>query len=183
MSDSIPNFSDMDLMGDTSYSGLSDTAFDFSGSSTMQDVQLGSPLVLDTSYGVPSTNVTDLMSPVPLMDDPDLGSVPTQLPTQSLTGASTTPPSPASAAASTPTPNVGAPNSQTSTALTALSKFGASFATLMGGQPVQRTSSVAPQFVSQAGGQLPAIAGNGTATIILVIVLGALAFLLLRGDE
>lgn len=55
MADSIPNFDDL------SYSGILDTADGFSGSSTLQDVQLGSPLLLDTN--IPnSVSVTDFMN-------------------------------------------------------------------------------------------------------------------------
>ena len=75
-------------MSDVSYTGLTDTASAYTGSTTMQDVQLGAPLVLDTSYGGTDTSVTDYLNP-----GTDFIQAGLDLPasTQSLTGASEVP--------------------------------------------------------------------------------------------
>jgi hypothetical protein len=168
MGDTIPNYSDLDDGFDTAYVGLSDTGTGFSGSSTLQDTSLGSPVLLDSSYGPQeSVSVLDGM----ISDDP--------VAAQSLSGISDTPIG--SAAQSTPTPNVSQPSAATANGLSALSKLGASFATLFGGAP--KTVVAAPaSSVTPAGAALIPGAASGTTTLILLVVVGAMVILLLRGD-
>jgi hypothetical protein len=174
MEDSLLNFSDL---SDTSYTGLTDTATGFTGSSTFQDVQLGAPLQLDTSLGPSDASVTDFLSPVQTttysMSPQDMA--------QSLTGASQTPPSTASMLASTSTPNQADMNSNSAAGLSALSKFGAGVASLFAGQP-KTVSPARPVTASAAGGILPSTAISGSMTLVLVVVVGALILLLLRSD-
>jgi hypothetical protein len=176
MGDSLYNFDDL------SYTGLTDTAAGFTGSSTVQDVQLGSPLVLDTQYlDGPLGPVSNVSTPDFLSSDLSTSDffVPAA---QTLTGASDTPPSSASIAASTPTP-VATPGSNLGTsALTGLSKFGSALAGLLGGQP-KTVSATATPLITASGAQLPsAYTTSGSLVLVAVIVVGALILLLARGD-
>jgi hypothetical protein len=196
MGDTIPNFDDL------SYTGLTDTGTGFSGSSTYQDVQLGSPIVLDTAYGPNSASVTDALNSVPTITSnvtssggltenapvetiSSSDSVGNTITAQQLSGASDVPPG-AIAGASTPTPNSSAPNQVTIAGLSALSKLGAAFATLFG-QPAITHAGAAPNVQTPAGAvataSTPGIAVSGTNTIILLIVVGALIALLAVGKE
>jgi hypothetical protein len=181
MGDSILNFNDI---GDPSYTGLSDTGFGFSGSSTLQDVTLGAPIPLDTSLGPSTTAVTDFVGVQPITSD-----LPNQISlspaAQALSGNSDPGFSPtgtnAQNPAATPHPNAAPPNDNSAAGLTALSKFGASFASLFAGPAVTHQGAVAQQ-ATIAGGPLPPGAMSGTTTIILIVVVGALILLLARGD-
>jgi hypothetical protein len=196
MGDTIPNFDDL------SYTGLTDTGVGFTGSSTYQDVQLGSPLVLDTAYGPNTASVTDSLNSVPTITSQvdasggltDRAPVQTIASTvdgntitaQQLSGASDTPPSVGAAANSTPTPNSSPPNQATIAGLSALSKLGSAFATLFG-MPQTTHAGSTPSVVTMAGAPVtastPGIAVTGTNTIILLIVVGALIALLAVGDK
>jgi len=183
MGDSILNFSDLEGDNQT-YTGFVDTTSGFSGSSTLQDVQPGSPLQLDTSYGPSAASVTDFVSvPTTTYDGSQLSLTPNQtMATQSLTGASDTPPSTAAQQGSSKTPNVAPPNNNTSMGLSALSKFGASMASLFAG-PATQHAAVPGQVTTTPGGATLVPGGSsGTTTLILLIVVGALIVLLARGE-
>jgi hypothetical protein len=200
MGDSILNFSDL---GTDSYTGLSDTGSGYSGSSTFQDVQLGSPLVLDTGYGESTAAVTDFVGVSPITSDVTNGLLP--LPAGSATAAQvlsgssdpgfapvsnsdiynlpglTNPATelPSQNPQASPTPAAAPPNNSSATALTALSKFGASFAQLMGGAP--KTTAAAQNInVTTGGAALPP--ASTTTTLILVIVVAAVILLLVKGE-
>ena len=175
MGDSLYNFDDL------SYTGLTDTANSFTGSSTVQDVQLGSPLMLDTQYlDGPMGPVSNVATPDFLSADPsniDFFSTGAQ----SLTGASETPPSAWSMGMSTPTPNTSPGSDSGWAALNMLSKMGASLSGLMGGQP--RTVAGQPsRSLTTAGAPLPPATMSGSMVLVMVIVAGALILLLARGD-
>lgn len=192
----LPNFDDV------SYFGLSDTGADFTGSSTLQDTTLGSPVQLDTTYGTGNASVTDAIDYVgdgsgsggstieyttnPLGIYPGLSNVPlidSQVPqntiAQSLSGVSSPPF--ASASQSTPTPNVAPPSDSTAAGLSALSKFGASFATLFS-SPSPTVQARGPIYTSPAGGAVTPGAASSTTMLITLVVIGALILLLLRED-
>lgn len=190
MGDSILNFNDL---GTDSYTGLSDTGFGYSGSSTFQDVQLGSPLVLDTSLGSSATATTDFMGVQPITSDvPNQIQLSTATQNQILSGNSDPGFSPAYVGdtfnvgslppqnpQASPTTAAGPMSASSSAGLTALSKFGASFATLFAGPTVTR-AAVPPTGTTVAGAALPA--PSTTTTLILVVVVGALILLLIRGE-
>ena len=191
MSDSIPNFADFSDMSsdtgsdtglfDTGYTGLSDTGEGFTGSSTLQDVQLGSPLLLDSSYG-PNTDVStyDLSAMGGVMvEGVPIPSASAVAASQSLSGISNPPIG--SQAQSTPTPNVAPPNSSSFAGLTALSKFGASIASIWAA-PATTHAGAQPTTMTPAGGALTPGGASGTNTIILLVVVGALILLLLRAE-
>lgn len=164
-----------------SYSGYYDGVTAYSGSSTFQDVQLGSPLVLDTSYldSVPNAGVTSVNDF--LSTDYDNWDFFTPQ-TQTLTGASDTPIG--SADMSSPTPNTSTMGENSWNAVTALSKFGSSLASLFGGQP-QAVSSMPYRGgtpLTQAGAVPLSAAVSGSNTLLLLVVVAALGLLLLRGE-
>lgn len=170
MADSIPNYGDLADMGisDTTYTGLTDTAESFTGSSTLQDVQLGSPVQLDTSYGLTDMSVLDGLS----ITDPAN--------TQNLAGTSDTPIG--SASISSPTPNVTDMSSGSSLGLSALSKFGASLAGLFA--PNVSHVATPPQTSTPGGAAVTSnFAKSGSATLVFVILAGALMLLLLRSED
>jgi hypothetical protein len=173
MADSSINF---DSFGDLDYSGLSDTGSGFTGSSTLQDVQLGSPLLLDSSYGPnDASSVTDAMN-VPLISSTN---VPNQIEAQQLAGTSDTPFG--SMAQSTPTPNSAPPNNNTWAGLTALSKLGAGMASMFS-QPTVTHSGAVPASATPAGAPLLGGGTSTTNTVILLVVVAALILLLARGE-
>jgi hypothetical protein len=188
MGDSILNFGDLTdtdsgtdtSIYDTGYTGLNDTASGFSGSSTLQDVQLGSPVLLDSSYGANgSAAVTDLSA----MGGVQVTGVPQPsgdliVASQSLSGVSNPP---FGSAAQSPAPNVTPPSATSSAGITALGKFGASLATLFAG-PSQTTAAAKPVTSTISGASLVSGAASGTNTLILLIVVGALIALLARGE-
>lgn len=164
---------------DLSYTGLTDTAEAYTGSTTMQDVQLGSPLMLDTSYldtpGVETGAVPDFLST-------DLSNADFFSPlSQGLAGTSETAPSTTSAVAQTPTPNIAPASDNSWAALTGLSKFGSSLAGLLGGQP-KTVSRMPTQSLTMAGAQIPSSTMSGSMVLVMVIVTGALILLLARGE-
>jgi hypothetical protein len=161
MGDSLPTFDDLQ------YTGLTDTADGFSGSSTLQDVQLGSPVLLDMTYGESNTATPDFITQP--FDN---------FSAQSLSGISDPPF--ASAPQSSPTPTVTQPNADSWAGLTALSKFGAGVAGLFSAQPVH--AGARPVVMSPAGGALLPGAASGTSTLLLLVVVGALVILLLRSE-
>ena|SRR5271167_4455309 len=174
MGDSLPNFADI---GTLEYTGLSDTAVGYSGSSTVQDVTLGSPVLLDSSYGPnDATAVTDFMQ-VPSIDST---STQNTITTQQLAGTSDTPFG--SMAQSTPTPNVSPPSASTWAGMAALSKLGAGMASLFSASSAKYSAGSQPVTATPAGGILPGGGASGTNTLILVIVVGALIVLLLREE-
>lgn len=162
------------------YTGLTDTGAFFTGSSTLQDVQLGSPIVLDTSQmTVPDASVVDLLQQVPT----ETYNLTQAEMSQMLSGASDVPISATSAIASTPTPNSVPSSVFSANALSSLSKFGSGIAALFGGQP--RVVSAAPGATRSAtGASLNSSAGynNGSFTAVALIVFGVLILLLLRGE-
>ena len=163
------------------YTGLSDTGTGFTGSSTMQTVELGSPLQLSTANGLnDSTSVVDLGLPTAPGSETGLGSSPYQ--SLQLSGVSDPPF--ASSGLSTPTPSAAQPAPSTVNALSGLSKFGSVFATLFGGTSAQvqahpsASTLVAPGIVP---GQ-PALNVSGSSTLILVVIAFALILLVVKGD-
>lgn len=165
------------------YTGLTDTAIDFSGSTTLQDVQLGSPLVLDPSAQVyvtqPDAAVTDLLPTVPTTTYNPTASDMAQM----LAGTSDTPPNAVAASASSTTPNVAPPSAGAFNALNALSKFGSGLASLFGGQP--KTISPIPNRMSlPTGTSIYSTAGynSGPLSLTTIIIIGVLVLLLLRSD-
>lgn len=178
MGDSILNFNDL---GDVEYTGLSDTGVGFTGSSTLQDVTLGSPVLLDSSYGPSTASVSDLATANPLVL-PGQSGAPGQLSpqvAQSLSAVSNPPF--ASAPQSTPTPVVGQMSASSDAGLTALSKFGASLATLFAG-PAKVVAPAQGQTTTVAGAALTPGAASSTTTVLLLIVVVAVIALLARGD-
>ena len=172
-----------DLSG-VPYTGIVDTGVGFTGSSTVQDVVLGSPLVLDSSVVVPQeaqnqASVTDLLPQVPTSTWNPTGAELSQM----LSGVSETPPSAVGAAAQTNTPNAVPSSSATSSALMALGKFGSSLAGLFG-QTQQRIQPMPNTGYTYAGANLGGTAAynSGPMTLIFVVVIGALIILLFRGD-
>ena len=166
MSDSLPNFAEVD---DLAYTGITDTGEGFTGSSTVQDVQLGSPILLDSSYGS-----NDQSSVVDFLNQPY-----DPFTSQSLSGISDTPVS--NGGVSTPTPNVAQPNANTSAGLSSLAKLGSVFAQLWAA-PTRYTAGAQPVVATPAGASLLGGGASGTNTLIVVIVIGALVFLLLRSE-
>jgi hypothetical protein len=179
MGDSILNFNDL---GDLDYTGLSDTGAGYTGSSTLQDVQLGSPLLLDSTYGPSTASVTDGMNWLDTPSTP-VGSGTVLLPTstpatsQSLSGVSNPPF--ASSPQSTPTPGVGQMSASSAAGVTALSKFGASLASIFSG-PATVVAPAKGQTQTIAGAALPAT--SSTTTVILLVVVVAMVVLLLRSE-
>jgi hypothetical protein len=188
MGDSILNFSDM---GSPEYTGLYDTGTGFSGSSTLQDVQLGSPVLLDTSLNNTNFSTYDFAS---MTDSPSfVGPMPLNGPeapvgtpnpayafaSQSLAGTSDTPLG--SSAQSSPTPMVAQPNAASGAALSALSKFGASIASLWT-TPAKTVAGAQPVTQTPAGASLLPGGASGTNVILLVIMVGALIVLLARSE-
>lgn len=175
-----------DLTG-IDYTGLSDTGMGYTGSSTLQDVQLGSPLVLDTSgaslnptsapLGPENISVPDFLSTDP-------GTIDFFTPgTQALTGASDSPPSDASQVASGSAGSISPASSGSSAALTGLSKFGASLAALFGGQPPSvRPASQGTLTPTGASLGSTSAANNGGMTLVLVVIVAALILLVARGE-
>jgi hypothetical protein len=164
------------------YFGLTDTGLGFTGSTTMQNVQLGAPIPLDTSLtNVPDASVTDLLPQVPTLTSSwvptgaDIG--------QSLSGASDVPPNSVAASAQTNTPNVTDASQNSANALGALGKLGSSLASLFGGAPRLATPTY-NRTATMAGGSLaPTAAFNsGSFTLVTIIILGTLIFLLLRSE-
>jgi hypothetical protein len=189
MGDSIPNFDDLSSsteydtgLFDTGYTGLSDTGEGFTGSSTLQEVQLGSPLLLDSSYGENTdVSVLDLdsmggvsVTGVPIPPAVMVGQ------SQSLSGISNPPIG--SQTQSTPTPNVADPNASSFFGVSALSKFGASIASIWAA-PATTHAGAQPTKMTPAGGALVPGGASGVNTIILVVVVGALILLLLRSED
>jgi hypothetical protein len=192
MGDSILNFSDL---GSDEYVGLSDTASGFSGSSTFQDVQLGSPIPLDTSLGPSATATSDFMGVQPITSDvPNQIQLSTAVSSQALSGnsdpgfsptyvgdtfnVSSLPPQNTQAS---PTPNASAMNANSAAGISALSKFGASFAQLLAGPSTTHAGAVA-QTTTAGGAPLQPGGTSSTTTLLLVVVVGALILLLLRSD-
>ena len=170
MGDSLANFSDL------SYYGLTDTGTGFTGSSTMQDVQLGSPVLLDSSYGSnDASSVLDQLS-VPYID-----STSTQNTVQAQQLSGVTDPPFLSSAQSTPTPNTAPPSPNVWAGLTALSKLGAGFANMFA-QPAPTVAGAPRQMTTPAGAMLPPGAASGTLTVVAIVMIGALILLLLRED-
>lgn len=166
-----------DIWGD-SYSGLTDTSVGFSGSSTLQSVQLGSPIPLDTATTAsPDATVVDLLPQVPSVTSSYTLSEMSQM----LSGASDVPPNPVAAAAQTNTPNAVDSSASSWSALTALSKFGASVSSLFGGQP-RTVAPAGSRQATYAGAPLPAAYNSGSFSLVTVIVIAALVILLLRND-
>jgi len=200
MGDSILNFSDL---GSDEYVGLSDTASGFSGSSTFQDVQLGSPIPLDTSLGPSATATSDFMGVQPITSDvPNQIQLSTAASSQALSGNSdpgfspvtsnsdiynlpglTNPATelPGQNTQASPTPNASAMNANSATGISALSKFGASFAQLLAGPSTTHAGAVA-QTTTAGGAPLQPGGTSSTTTLLLVVVVGALILLLLRSD-
>jgi hypothetical protein len=170
-----------DLTG-VPYTGIVDTGTGFTGSSTMQDVQVGSPLVLDTSVQIPqefqnTVSVTDLLPQVPTSTWNPTGAELSQM----LAGVSDTPVSSVGATAQTNTPVAVDSSQQSWAALTSLSKFGASIAGLFG-QTQQRIQPAPASGYTYAGAQQTGAYNSGPFTLITLVVIGALILLLFRGD-
>lgn len=189
----------------TIYTGLSDTGLAYTGSTALEDdITVGSPTLLDSTYG----NDWDLSSIDLGIPDtwPSLGAFgPTSADqvyqavgsvsdsygandvydpysSQSLSGISSPPF--ASAGQSTPTPNSAPQSSILSSALSSLSKLGTSFASILGGTTANVYTSAVPASTIQAGRPVSTTAvATGTSTLMLVVVVGALALLLLKGKD
>jgi hypothetical protein len=151
--------------------GLSDSVYTYSGSSTLQDVTPGSSsLALSTEDGY-----NEISSVYDFID----GQQPAVA--QQLSGVSDPPF--ASAVQSTPRPNAAPAGNPLQFAVSALSKFGSSFATMFGNHPV----TVSPGYVPTAGPQgaatVPHTAVSGQTVIIGLIVIGGLLLLLSMGGE
>jgi len=157
-------------LSDVSYDGgLGDNVWDYSGDSTLQDVTAGSDtLGLDSNYDS-QASVYDQMESF----DPESA--------QFLSGASDTPWG--SAYYSTPTPNAQPPSDSTWSGLSALSKFGSSFAALF----ANHSTSVQPGYYpqqNQPGGPVPTVNHqpvSGQTVLVLVIIGVAIVVLLSAG--
>jgi hypothetical protein len=161
---------------DVGYSGLTDTADGFTGSTTLQDTTVGQPgLLLDTSGGMDnSLAVTDMSDYTSSMADYAAQS-------QALSGA--TDPPIGSATQSVRNTNPPQPSGSLANAFGALAKFGSSFASALGGSPV--TQYGAPTVVRPSTSTAVSTNASGSTVIILVIVVGAIILLLARskGEE
>lgn len=182
--DSLNNFSEQvdpgyvyppDVTGgltDVGYDGgLSDSVFSYSGSSTLQDVTVGSSsLALSTESGYnEDSSVYDFI------DGQDPASA------QQLSGVSDPPF--ASAAVSSPTPNSSPFSNPLAFAQGALSKLGSSFAALFGNHTVTTQPGIVPATGPGGAVTVPATAVTGQTTILLVMVAGAVILLLLASRE
>jgi hypothetical protein len=193
-------------LGD-SYYGLTDTGIGFTGSSTFQDVQLGSPLPLDTgvmggptAYGGPTSpsglsvyltgnanpnsSVTDLLmqdqsNPNQFLDSL-IGASQSDT-SQMLAGNSDVPPNADAASNSTNTPNSSPLSPLGQAVISAMGKFGAGMAQLFGAAP-RTTTQIPNSPMNQAGTTTASLAafGNGPLVLITVIVIAALALLVAR---
>lgn len=167
-SGSIPDFSS-DYIPDVTFTGAMDTSYgDYSGSSTLQDTIVGpSGLALDNSFGQTTGSVTDFID----YNDPVLS--------QTLAG--TTDPPIGSSYASLPNGYAPPQTSSLSDGLHALSKFGSSFAALLGGSSgVTRQVQPASYAVPRPAAGAPV---SGQTTIILVIVVVAVCLLVAKGGD
>jgi len=153
------------------YTGLVDTASSFSGPSTLDNVMPGSPLQLDTSLdpvGQTIFSTYDLWG--------------TNSPGASLSLSGVSDPPFASAHLSTPTPGGSSTSAPTASAINALSKFGATFATLLGNHPATVYPTYAP--ASQIAIRQPATGAVSGTSLTLLLIVAAAAFLILsRGGE
>jgi hypothetical protein len=158
-------------ISDIEYTGLSDTAEGFSGSTTFdRNVMAGSPLQL---AGISSDSTVDQISTFHVADFCN-----GQNPHEALNLSGVSDPPFLSAGNSTPNPNAVPVGQSSFNAFGMLAKFGSGFATLMGNHP--ETIS-AEQGGNPAGAVMPQhVTATGTQTIIVVAVVGALFFLLLK---
>jgi hypothetical protein len=183
--DTLTSFTDMSLTPYDptlydQYFGLTDTGLGFTGSTTMQNVQLGSPVPLDTSTASPfDASVTDLLPQVPTSTyNPTLAEM-----SQMLSGASDVPPNSIAAAAQTNTPNSVNMSSSSANALSGLGKLGSALAGLFGGAP-RMAVPAANRNTTYAGAPLGSMAAwnSGSFSLVTIIIISTLVFLLLRGD-
>jgi hypothetical protein len=166
-------------VSDVAYTGLTDTATGFSGSSTLDSsVEIGSalPLVLHThNRNAPGATARQLTtSSYDLWDTPDSSA------SLQLSGVSDPPF--ASAALSTPYPQAHVPSPSISNALIGFGKFGSGMATLLGQHPITQTS--APSVVHGARAKAVPVAAvpSGHFTLAVVVICLALGLLLLNGS-
>jgi hypothetical protein len=166
-------------LSDVEYTGLTDTAVGFTGSSTLDSsVDPGSPLPLvipshrNAGVGYPVNKFTQGTSE--LWDHPDSMA--------SLMFSGVSDPPFASAALSTPTPNATAVHGSTFNAFQGMSKFGFAPAALLGNHP--ETLAAAPSTVSGpvAGAVVTPHVPSGHMTLAIVVVVVAFAALLLHGE-
>jgi hypothetical protein len=151
--------------------GLSDSVYSYSGSSTLQDVVVGSSsLALSTENGYnEDSSVYDFID----------GENPTAA--QALAGQSDNPLG--SPYQSTPTPMSVPPTTPIAWGLSALNKLGSSFGALFGNHTVTVSPGVVPKAGPQGAVTVPNTAVSGPTTILLILVVGAVIFLLVAAKE
>lgn len=164
-------------VSDVEYTGLTDTATGYSGSTTLDSsVDIGSPLPLvvasDRNQGIDSPHNQFFTSTYDLWDNPNPGS------SLKLSGVSDPPF--ASASLSTPYPSAVQTYGSMNNALLALPKYGFGIAALMGNHPTTITPSPSKVHGAKAGAIPVSNVPSGHLTLGVVIVVVALGLLLLN---
>ncbi len=169
-------------VSDTEYTGLTDSAIGFTGSSTLDSaVDPGSPLPLvvdsNRNQGIDSPHNQFHTSTYDLWDMVD--------PEASLRLSGVSDPPFASAGYSTPYPYARQPRGSLFNAITSQSKFGSGISTLLGAHP--ETVSAVPSELHGARVGITTRAhipsGHFTAAIVTVVVAGILLLLWSGGGE
>jgi hypothetical protein len=150
--------------------GLSDSAYDYTGSTTLQDVVAGSDtLSLSSEYGLnPDGSVYDFING----EDPVLA--------LQLSGAADYPF--LSSVQSSPTPNAAPMSTPTAFGVAALQKLGSAFATLFGNHSTDVQPGYVPTTAPAGAVPVPHTAVSNQTTTIMVIVAVAVVLLLLLHD-
>lgn len=167
-------------VSDTEYTGLTDSAIGFSGSTTIDSsVDPGSPLPLvvnsHRNAGIQSAHNRFTTGTADLWDHPSASN--------SLILSGVSDPPFASAMESTPFPNAQQPGPSTANALSGFAKFGSGLSILLGNHP--QVSAPTPSQLH--GGQERVLVQpryvSGTASAITVIVVAVLIGVLLTGGN
>lgn len=166
-------------LSDVEYTGLTDTAVGFSGSSTLDSsVDIGSALPLVTASGRNQpVSIGSKQDPATFTTSTyDLWDMASPSAAYQLSGVSDPPF--ASANESTPFPNQARLSQSATNAVSGQSKFGSAIATLMGNHSVTQTA--APSTLPAAGPVLShAVPVTGSQTAIIVVLVIALGIVLL----
>jgi hypothetical protein len=167
-------------VSDTEYTGLTDTATSYSGSTTLDSsVDPGSPLPLvvnsDRNAGIQSANNRFTSGTADLWDDPSSSA--------SLKFSGVSDPPFASASESTPYPNAQQPDSSTSNAFQGLAKFGSGAAILMGNHP--QVSAPSPSEVHGTQTRVltqPRYTSGVSVSLGVIVIVTLIAVLWIGGD-
>ena len=165
-------------VSDVEYTGLTDTATGFTGSSTLDSsVDPGSPLQLVLSSNRNAAGSPDnqfYVSTYDLWDNPSSSA------SLQLSGVSDPPF--ASAGLSTPFPAAQEPDASISNAFDGQGKFGSGIATLLGNHPVTKTASPSSVHGPRQKAVTVANVPSGHLTLAVVVIVVALGLLLLNGS-